>query len=35
MPIRIDADLPAKKILERENIFVMDYVYKRFNRNKK
>ena len=25
MPIRIDADLPAKKILERENIFVMDY----------
>ena len=25
MPIRIDADLPAKKILEHENIFVMDY----------
>ena len=25
MPIRIDADLPAKKILEQENIFVMDY----------
>ena len=25
MPIRINADLPAKKILEHENIFVMDY----------
>ena len=25
MPIRIVADLPAKKILEHENIFVMDY----------
>lgn len=25
MPIRIDANLPAKKILEHENIFVMDY----------
>lgn len=25
MPIRINADLPAKKILEQENIFVMDY----------
>ncbi|MCD8020208.1 MAG: homoserine O-succinyltransferase [Clostridiales bacterium] len=25
MPIRIDANLPAKKILEDENIFVMDY----------
>ena len=25
MPIRIDADLPVKEILERENIFVMDY----------
>lgn len=25
MPIRIAADLPAKKILEDENIFVMDY----------
>lgn len=25
MPIRIDAGLPAKKILENENIFVMDY----------
>lgn len=25
MPIRIDEDLPAKKILENENIFVMDY----------
>ena len=25
MPIRIDADLPAKRILEQENIFVMDY----------
>ena len=24
MPIRINADLPAKKILEHENIFVMD-----------
>jgi homoserine O-succinyltransferase len=24
MPIRIDSDLPAKKILENENIFVMD-----------
>jgi len=25
MPIRIDNDLPVKKILEEENIFVMDY----------
>ena len=25
MPIRINTDLPAKKILEHENIFVMDY----------
>ncbi len=25
MPIRINADLPAKKILEHENIFVMDF----------
>lgn len=25
MPIRIDGDLPAKKTLEKENIFVMDY----------
>ena len=25
MPIRINADLPAKKVLEHENIFVMDY----------
>lgn len=25
MPIRIDQDLPAKKILEKENVFVMDY----------
>ncbi len=25
MPIRIDAELPVKKILEEENIFVMDY----------
>lgn len=25
MPIRIDSDLPAKKILEKENIFVMDH----------
>jgi homoserine O-succinyltransferase len=25
MPIRIDNDLPVKKILEDENIFVMDY----------
>ena len=25
MPIRINADLPAKKTLEEENIFVMDY----------
>ena len=24
MPIRIDSALPAKKILEKENIFVMD-----------
>ena len=24
MPIRIDNDLPVKKILEQENIFVMD-----------
>ena len=24
MPIRINTDLPAKKILEHENIFVMD-----------
>ena len=24
MPIRIDNDLPAKAILEEENIFVMD-----------
>ena len=25
MPIRIDGNLPVKKILEDENIFVMDY----------
>ena len=25
MPIRIDKDLPAKKILEKENVFVMDF----------
>ena len=25
MPIRINRDLPARKILEDENIFVMDY----------
>ena len=24
MPIRIDNDLPVKKVLEQENIFVMD-----------
>ena len=24
MPIRIQSDLPAKEILEKENIFVMD-----------
>ena len=24
MPIRIDSDLPAKAILEEENVFVMD-----------
>lgn len=24
MPIKVQADLPAKEILERENIFVMD-----------
>ena len=24
MPIRVQGDLPAKEILERENIFVMD-----------